>query len=96
MVETRHLNENFPVPFENSTMFKNAEVVWVYHGKTELGAEDVAANLASSGYYQYVLITSIVDQEIFTAVNFHCFRDKAMFTAGIFHSLLVLILYRGQ
>jgi hypothetical protein len=34
-----------------------------------------------------------VEQKIFTAVNFHYFRVKAMFTAGIFHALLVFTIY---
>lgn len=52
IVEINKLDENFPVPFENSTMFKQAKVMWVYHGKTGLRPEDYAVNLASSGYYQ--------------------------------------------
>ncbi len=27
-------------------------VVWIYHGKTDISAEDLAINVASSGYYE--------------------------------------------
>ena len=51
LAQTRGLNENFPMPFENTTMWANAEVVWSYHGMTHLESRDLALNMASSGYF---------------------------------------------
>ncbi|GFO44388.1 protein dd3-3-like [Plakobranchus ocellatus] len=42
---------NFPTPFEQSTMWDNVEVVWIYHGNKSLDNRDLAINMASSGYY---------------------------------------------
>ncbi|KAK2171036.1 hypothetical protein NP493_1112g00003 [Ridgeia piscesae] len=51
LVQISDLNKNFPMPFENTTMWSNVEVVWIYHGKTELTSRDLALNMASSGYF---------------------------------------------
>jgi len=53
IAEVLELNTNFPLPFESTTMWKDTIVVWSYHGK-KMSAEDLALNLASSGYYEYV------------------------------------------
>ena len=52
MVQTSDDNSNFPLPFERTTMWENANVVWAYHGNTNMDAEDLALNMASSGYYE--------------------------------------------
>ncbi|RUS72439.1 hypothetical protein EGW08_019801 [Elysia chlorotica] len=52
LVEMLDRSGNFPVPFENSTLWDAVEVVWIYHGKKGLGKKDLAINMASSGYYQ--------------------------------------------
>ena len=52
IVQINDLNENMPVPFENSTMWTNAQVVWIYHGNTRVGPKDLAINLASSGFFE--------------------------------------------
>lgn len=51
MVQIRDLNDNYPVPFEQSNMWGNAEVKWIYHGKSSVSAKDLAVSMASSGYY---------------------------------------------
>jgi len=51
IVQISGLNENYPLPFEQSTMWTGAEIKWIYHGKTSVSASDLAVNLASSGYY---------------------------------------------
>ena len=52
VVQTNTFNENFPVPYENSTMWENAEIVWIHHGNTGISKKDLALGFASSGYFQ--------------------------------------------
>ncbi|KAL4227006.1 hypothetical protein ACF0H5_014982 [Mactra antiquata] len=52
IVEIGDLNDNIPLPYEQTTMWKNAQVVWIYHGKTDISSKDLALNMASSGYYR--------------------------------------------
>lgn len=47
------LNDNFPLPFEKSTMWNNANIRWIYHGKTDVSPENLAVSMASGGYYRY-------------------------------------------
>ncbi|XP_076469495.1 protein DD3-3-like [Babylonia areolata] len=54
MVQIRDRNDNFPVPFEQSRMWTNAEIKWIYHGKTGVQAKDLAVDLASAGYYRCI------------------------------------------
>ena len=59
MVEILGPNENYPVPFEQSTMWNNAEIKWIHHGKTGVQAKDLAVDLASAGYYRYSLLAFV-------------------------------------
>ncbi|GFR70435.1 protein DD3-3-like [Elysia marginata] len=52
VVEMLARKGNFPVAFEDSTMWDAVQVVWIYHGQKNLPKSDVAINMASSGYYQ--------------------------------------------
>ncbi|XP_045164197.2 protein DD3-3-like isoform X2 [Mercenaria mercenaria] len=52
MAEIGDLNDNFPLPYEQTTMWKNADVIWMYHGKTDISSKDLALNIASAGYYR--------------------------------------------
>lgn len=52
MVEILDLNENFPVPFEKSTMWERTQVMWAYHGVINIQPKDLAVDLATSGYYR--------------------------------------------
>lgn len=47
-------NENFPVPFEASTMWNNVEIMWIYHGTLNIRPVDLAADLATTGYYRCI------------------------------------------
>ncbi|XP_060579853.1 protein DD3-3-like [Ruditapes philippinarum] len=33
MAQIGDLNDNFPLPYEQTTMWKNADVVWIFHGR---------------------------------------------------------------
>eukprot|EP00058_Branchiostoma_floridae_P021203 XP_002606693.1 hypothetical protein BRAFLDRAFT_72540 [Branchiostoma floridae] len=50
IVQMRSLLDNFPAPFENSTMWNSARVWWPAAPKYSL-AKDLAVAFASSGYY---------------------------------------------
>ncbi|XP_065067398.1 protein DD3-3-like isoform X2 [Rhopilema esculentum] len=58
LVEVKDLNNNFPLPFENTQMFKNAKVHWSAYADANflkrLNDEDIAVTFASSGYYRCV------------------------------------------
>ena len=49
------MNSNYPLPFKNTKMFKNAKIHWSSFGDTnfinKLSSEDFAITFASSGYY---------------------------------------------
>lgn len=57
-------NENYPVPFEQSTMWNNAEIKWIYHGKTGVQPKDLAVDLASAGYYRYTLLGNVTTMNV--------------------------------
>ncbi|XP_078001277.1 protein DD3-3-like [Glandiceps talaboti] len=46
--------ENYPVPYESSTMWSSAKVAWIYHSDdpASVDMKDLAVNMASSGYYR--------------------------------------------
>ena len=52
IVQIRDLNENYPVPYENSTMWQDAEVVWIQQNFKNPNDREIAIILASSGYFQ--------------------------------------------
>lgn len=52
IVQIADLNDNFPMPFERSNMWNNANIRWIYHGKTDVSAENLAVTMASAGYYR--------------------------------------------
>lgn len=55
MVEIPNPNSNYPVPWENSTMWKGVELVWkdeTWTNSSALDETDIAVVLASGGYYE--------------------------------------------
>ena len=54
IVQIPDLNDNFPLPYESTDMWKNAEIVWHHHGKTDLNKKDLALGFASAGYFAWV------------------------------------------
>lgn len=50
IVEVLDPVDNYPVPFENSTMFSGAKLIWSSSRETKT-LQDVAVSLASVGYY---------------------------------------------
>lgn len=54
IAQIRDLNDNLPLPFEQTTMWENADVIWMHHGKTDISPKDVALDLSSAGYYRYL------------------------------------------
>lgn len=50
IAQSPSLNDNYPLPFEATTMWANSEAKWIYHGES-VKQEDVAISMASSGYY---------------------------------------------
>ncbi|XP_070559547.1 protein DD3-3-like [Ptychodera flava] len=54
LVQINEALENYPLPYENSTMWSAAKVVWIYHSNTpnSVVAKDLAVSMASSGYYR--------------------------------------------
>lgn len=58
IVQVLDPNTNYPVPWENATLFKDAEVIWASFADDPnnpgLSGQDVATAFASSGYYRCV------------------------------------------
>ena len=53
MAQIADLNDNIPLPFEQTTMWTNADVMWIHHGKTDTSKKDLALDVSSVGYYRY-------------------------------------------
>ena len=51
MAQVPHMNSNYPLPYEETSMWKYTTVAWVYHGR-KMTPEELALNIASSGYYE--------------------------------------------
>ena len=55
IIQVLNPNTNYPLPWENATLFKDAEVTWATFADDPnnpgLSAQDVATAFASSGYY---------------------------------------------
>jgi len=52
IVEIPDPNSNYPLPWANSTLFRNAEALWTSWDLANLEAEDLAVAFASAGFYQ--------------------------------------------
>lgn len=52
MAQIGDLNDNLPLPFEKTTMWNNADIIWTHHGKTNISPKDLALGLSSAGYYR--------------------------------------------
>lgn len=62
LVQISNLNENYPLPMEETSMWSAAEVFWIHHGKTGVSPKDLAVNMASSGYYTCINFADCSDQ----------------------------------
>uniref|UniRef100_A0A0B7ADP4 Protein DD3-3 n=2 Tax=Arion vulgaris TaxID=1028688 RepID=A0A0B7ADP4_9EUPU len=51
-VEMSDRSSNFPTPFEQTKMWSSIKVEWIYFGKTDISAQNLAINMASAGYYR--------------------------------------------
>jgi len=57
MAEMQTRDENYPVPYEQTTIWKNSDIMWIYYRNNNNkmpSKEDLAVNMASSGYYKWV------------------------------------------
>lgn len=52
MAQIADLNDNIPLPFEKTTMWTNAEIMWMHHGKTDISAKNLALDISTAGYYR--------------------------------------------
>lgn len=55
MVQMKDLSLNYPLPYEQTTLWAGATVKWIYSNNTNIKAQDLAINLASSGFYRYIV-----------------------------------------
>ena len=52
VAELADLLENYPLPFEKTTLWSNSEVIWKPNGApATLNDEDLALSMVSAGYY---------------------------------------------
>nr|XP_006822468.1 PREDICTED: protein DD3-3-like [Saccoglossus kowalevskii] len=51
-VQMNQALENYPLPYENTTLWSSVKVVWIYHEESNVAAKDLAVNMASAGYYR--------------------------------------------
>jgi hypothetical protein len=52
LVQILDANENYPMPFESSNMWTNAQIKWIHHGVQGVQPKDLALDLATAGYYR--------------------------------------------
>ncbi|XP_071806094.1 protein DD3-3-like [Asterias amurensis] len=61
--------KNYPLSFEETTMWTNAHVKWIYFQDTpSITAKDLVINLATSGYYQCEKTATCGDESLETKV----------------------------
>ncbi|XP_064604875.1 protein DD3-3-like [Liolophura sinensis] len=58
LVQIKDMNENYPMPFENSNLWTGAEIFWHHKGIMGVSAKDLAVSMATSGYYSCVKRTT--------------------------------------
>ncbi|XP_052782188.1 protein DD3-3-like [Mya arenaria] len=63
MVQIGDLKDNFPLPYEQTTMWKNADIVWIHHKKTDISSKDLALEMSASGYYRCFKKSSCPESE---------------------------------
>ncbi|XP_071805956.1 protein DD3-3-like [Asterias amurensis] len=57
--------DNYPMPFEQSTMWTEATVKWIYFQDTpNITPKDLAVNIASSGFYQCMEAATCASQSV--------------------------------
>ena len=86
MVQIANASENFALPFEQTNMWSDAEVKWIYFGKPGIGAGDLAVNIASSGYYRYLCAT-LTD---WVATNTCLLKDSLHLLTYLYQSMDVM------
>lgn len=52
IVQIRDRNDNFPLPYEQTTMWAAADVKWIFSGSNAISAKDLAVSMSSAGYYK--------------------------------------------
>lgn len=52
VAELADLSENYPVPYSNSTLWGNVEIVSQPFSGAKLSSEDLAVNMVSAGYFR--------------------------------------------
>ncbi|KAH9496348.1 Protein DD3-3 [Bulinus truncatus] len=62
-VEMSDRSQNFPTPFELSSLWPNVKVAWIYFNKINISPKDLAINMASSGYYRCADASSCPEKE---------------------------------
>ncbi|KAK3607200.1 hypothetical protein CHS0354_008884 [Potamilus streckersoni] len=63
LVQLRKLNDNFPLPFESTTMWNNADVMWIPYYAPGITADKLALNMASAGYYRCVTTSRCFEKD---------------------------------
>lgn len=58
LLQMKKLGLSFPLPFENTNIWNNSEIVWIHHGVKNVSSADLAIDMASSGYYSCVNASS--------------------------------------
>merc|ERR1719233_1195990 len=64
IVQMKDRLDNYPLPFEESTMWTDAEVKWNYLDAQTLAPMDLAVNMASSGYYECMAAATCGGQSV--------------------------------
>lgn len=52
IVQIRDLNDNFPLPYEQTSMWSAADVKWIFSEANSVSAKDLAVAMSSAGYYK--------------------------------------------
>lgn len=58
LLQMKKLDLSYPLPFENTNIWNNSEIVWIHHGVKTVSSADLAIDMASSGYYSCVSTSS--------------------------------------
>ena len=79
MVEIADPNTNYPVPWENATLFRDAEVLWASFAAnpSTVSSQDLATAFASSGYYHCVAAATCAAESVETKARLQQLLNNA-------------------
>ena len=78
LVQMRARDENYPIPYQETTFWQNAKVRWsaMARSTANIKSDDLALYFASSGYYRFVILSLSLSLIHIGFADFSCQRSS--------------------